>query len=126
MQWFRGYSDFRDLLKQHLRLDAKILMLGTGNSQLPLDMARDGYSNITATDISQVVLQGMASQAEAAGLPGIRWIEADMLALPFGDAQYDAVLEKGTMDVLFVDSSPWQVSDAVQQRVDMMLTQAHR
>ena len=125
-QWFRSYSDFQHLLEQHIRKDASILILGTGNSQLPLDMARDGYSRIIATDISRVVIHEMAAQAEAAGLSHITWLEADMLALPFKDAAYDVVLEKGTMDVLFVDSSAWETPPEVQHRVDVMLGEVHR
>ena len=68
----------------------------------------------------------MAAQAGAAGLSDIKWMEADMLALPFADAAFDVVLEKGTMDVLFVDSSAWDVPAEVQQRVTQMLTEAHR
>ncbi|CAI5995892.1 unnamed protein product [Closterium sp. NIES-65] len=58
---------------------------------------------------------------------GITWAVADMMALPFPDAAFDVVLEKGVLDVLFVDSdSPWHVPPPTVQRVHTALSQAHR
>ena len=50
-----------------------------------------------------------------------------MLKLPFPDGSFDAVVEKGTLDVLFVDNdSPWEPKAEVKQRVFQMLDQTHR
>lgn len=50
-----------------------------------------------------------------------------MLNLPFSDGQFDVVIEKGAMDVLFVDSdSQWEPSEPVVARVRSMLTSVHR
>lgn len=69
----------------------------------------------------------MRSHAEREGAHSLKWEVADMLALPFGDAEFDKVLEKGTMDVLFVDNdSPWDPKPAVVQRVHRMLAETHR
>lgn len=59
--------------------------------------------------------------------PGLKWRVADMLDLPFGDGTFDVVMEKGTMDVLFVDNdSPWDPDPAVCRKVHRMLRQIHR
>lgn len=69
----------------------------------------------------------MAAGAVARGVSGVKWLEADMLALPFADGSFDVVVEKGTMDVLFVDNeSPWDPSPAVRERVEKMLDETHR
>ncbi|CAI5469646.1 unnamed protein product [Closterium sp. Yama58-4] len=58
---------------------------------------------------------------------GITWAVADMMALPFPDAAFDVVLEKGVLDVLLVDSeSPWHVPPPIVHRVHTALSQAHR
>lgn len=50
-----------------------------------------------------------------------------MLELPFGAGAFDAVIEKGTMDVLFVDNdSPWEPRPEVCARVKRMLDETHR
>ena len=53
--WFKKYAD----IKQHLAplipsKDARILMLGCGNSTLSRDMYDDGYTNILNIDVSLV------------------------------------------------------------------------
>lgn len=57
----------------------------------------------------------------------LAWHVADMLELPFDSASFDAVIEKGTMDVLFVDNdSPWSPPPKVCARVARMLDETHR
>ena len=52
---------------------------------------------------------------------------ADMLDLPYSDATFDVVIEKGTMDVLFVDNdNPFDPKAEVRQRVFQMLDETHR
>ena len=76
---------------------------------------------------AQVVVRRMGEQAAAGGMHSLRWQVADMLALPFAAQSFDVVLEKGSMDVLFVDNdSPWQPKAEVCKRVHCMLAEAHR
>lgn len=50
-----------------------------------------------------------------------------MLDLPYPDSSFDAVIEKGTMDVLFVDNDdPFSPKAEVRQRVFQMLDETHR
>lgn len=56
-EWFSDYSQFRHLLQPHIPPQARLLILGNGTSQLPFDLATDGYLNITATDICSNVVQ---------------------------------------------------------------------
>ncbi|GKV19772.1 hypothetical protein SLEP1_g29991 [Rubroshorea leprosula] len=50
-----------------------------------------------------------------------------MLALPFSDECFDVVIEKGTMDVLFVDSGdPWNPQPSTVSKVMAMLENVHR
>lgn len=52
---------------------------------------------------------------------------ADMLDLPYPDSSFNAVIEKGTMDVLFVDNDdPFSPKAEVRQRVFQMLDETHR
>ena len=69
----------------------------------------------------------MAAKAEAEGMHSLKWLAADMLALPFEDHAFDVVLEKGTLDVLFVDNdSVWEPRPEVSSRVHQMLRETHR
>ena len=127
-EWLGGYTpELRAILRQHVPCGARVLILGNGTSQLPLELARDGFTRITATDISTLAVQTLQSQARQQGLAQITWQQADMMALPFADASFDAVVEKATLDALVVDAeSPWETPPAVQQRVDTALAEVHR
>ena len=127
-EWLSGYTpEVRALLQRHVPTAARVLILGNGTSQLPLDMARDGVSSIVATDLSSLAVQTMREAAAQQGLHGIQWRPADMMALPFDSGSFEAVVEKGTLDVLFVDGgSPWEMAPEVQLRVDTVLSEVFR
>ena len=75
----------------------------------------------------QIVIAKMQSRAQQAGMHSLEWQVADMLYLPFQECSYDVVIEKGTMDVLFVDNdSPWQPKAEVVTRVHQMLSEVYR
>eukprot|EP00696_Hemimastix_kukwesjijk_P006352 gnl/Hemi2/18046_TR5962_c0_g1_i1.p2 gnl/Hemi2/18046_TR5962_c0_g1~~gnl/Hemi2/18046_TR5962_c0_g1_i1.p2 ORF type:complete len:152 (+),score=37.34 gnl/Hemi2/18046_TR5962_c0_g1_i1:360-815(+) len=70
-------------------------------------MYDDGFADITNIDFSKVVIQSLTAK-HALARPGLKFLVADVLALPFPAASFDAVIEKGTMDALLVDEgSPW-------------------
>ena len=71
-------------------------IVGCGNSALAADLFRDGYTDITSTDLSPCCIQLMSERAKMAGsgLEQIKWQVADMLNLPFSDGSFDVVIEK--------------------------------
>lgn len=60
-------------------------------------------------------------------LAGVDAVVADMLDLPFEQESFDLLIEKGTMDVLFVDSGdPWDPNPTTVENVMKMLNGIHR
>ncbi|XP_057964242.1 uncharacterized protein LOC131155253 isoform X2 [Malania oleifera] len=126
-EWFKDYSHFRDLIQHHVKPNSSILELGCGNSQLCEGMYKDGITEITCIDLSAVAVKKMQKRLLAKGYKEIRVLEADMLDLPFGNECFDVVIEKGTMDVLFVDSGdPWSPQPATVAKVMAVLQGVHR
>ncbi|CAM6012738.1 unnamed protein product [Sphagnum balticum] len=126
-EWFKDYSHFRDLLLSHVKPTDRVLEVGAGNSHLSEEMYRDGITNITCTDLSPVAVKRMHTRFQE--FPGQCMVaaEANMLNLPFEDQSFDVVIEKGAMDVLFVDSGdPWSPKQEVTDRVHSMLAETHR
>lgn len=126
-EWFKDYTHFRYLLLQHMDSHSSVLELGCGNSQLCEELYKDGITELTCIDLSAVAVEKMKQRLTSKGYREIRALVADMLDLPFGDECFDIVVEKGTMDVLFVDSGdPWNPRPETVNKVMSMLQQVHR
>lgn len=99
-EWLASWSELRALILPFLPRDAAILIIGNGNSALPVDLSRDAPSaTILSTDYSAVAI----SRAQAAGGPGnVTHAVADMLDLEtaLGSARFDVVIDKGALDAL--------------------------
>lgn len=101
-QWLAKYDDVKGLINEYIPKGARVLLVGCGNSSLTADMAADGYRDLVSTDYSAVVIERMA--AKHGDLGGCcKWEVADMMALPYADATFDAVLDKAV--------SCWAASD---------------
>ncbi|KAJ8763350.1 hypothetical protein K2173_002233 [Erythroxylum novogranatense] len=126
-EWFKGYSHFRHLIQSYVPTNASVLELGCGNSQLSEEMYKDGIVEITCIDLSAIAVEKMQKRLLAKGYEEIKVLQADMLDLPFSNESFDVVVEKGTMDVLFVDSGdPWNPRCEALTRMKAMLEGVHR
>ncbi|KAK4284620.1 hypothetical protein QN277_001425 [Acacia crassicarpa] len=126
-EWFKDYSHFRHLIQAHVTSHSSVLELGCGNSQMCEELYKDGVTDITCIDLSSVAVEKMQKRLFYRGLKDIKVLQADMLELPFGDECFDVVIEKGTMDVLFVDSGdPWNPKPETISKVMAMLKGVHR
>ncbi|KAL0356752.1 UNVERIFIED_CONTAM: putative E3 ubiquitin-protein ligase ARI1 [Sesamum calycinum] len=126
-EWFKDYSHFRHLILQYIKPNSAVLEVGCGNSQLSEELYRDGITELTCIDLSSIAVEKMKQRLLSKGYKEIKVLEADMLDLPFGDECFDVVVEKGTMDVLFVDSGdPWNPEPATVSKVMAMLEGVHR
>ena len=96
--WYQRYSGLKDLINQYLKRHDQILMAGSGNSRLTEELYADGFKSIANVDISPVAIEQMKEKYDADKYKGISWHEMDMCKLVFPDEQYDAVVDKGTLD----------------------------
>jgi ubiquinone/menaquinone biosynthesis C-methylase UbiE len=80
-----------------IRWDEKVLDVAAGNGNATLAAARRG-ANVTSTDYVKALLDRGSERANAEGLE-VEFQVADAEALPFKDAQFDAVLS--TFGVMF-------------------------
>ncbi len=122
--WLGDYNNFKHLIHKHIdNKQAKILMVGCGNSTLSQSMFLDGYQFIMSTDISNVCIK---NQQEA--FPHLSWEVADITDLKqFKDGQFDAVIEKATLDSLLVEEkSPWTPSEEAKSLIDSAMSEISR
>ncbi|PWA91036.1 S-adenosyl-L-methionine-dependent methyltransferases superfamily protein [Artemisia annua] len=110
-----------------VRILLQVLELGCGNSQLCDELYKEGITDLTSIDLSSVAVAKMQKRLLSKGLKDIKVMEGDMLNLSFTDESFDVVIEKGTMDVLFVDSGdPWNPRLEAVNKAMAMLQGVHR
>lgn len=95
LHWYPGAAD--DLLQQAvadgwLRGPA-ILDVGSGQGTDAIYLAAKGY-RVTALDQSEGAREVALREAQAAGVQ-LAYVVGNALAMPFGDADFDSVVERG-------------------------------
>ncbi|MEE8410253.1 MAG: class I SAM-dependent methyltransferase [Myxococcota bacterium] len=106
-EWYQGYrSGLKKLIRDRVPRDARILMIGCGNSPLSEEMMTDGYTDIVNIDFVAQVIRRMAKCC--ADVDGLTWEVMDARDLTFPDASFDVVIDKGTIDAM--DAGPTNVA----------------
>lgn len=144
-EWCKGFQDFRHLIEKHVNPSDRILVLGCGNSRLGVDLYEAGYTKVMNVDYSSVVIERMAAKfSNMPGLEwrvmdmrnlinqnpisnvisnsttdshpiSNSTTESPFDSFKFNPGDFDVVIEKGTLDVFFVnEKSPWTASSEVE------------
>ena len=81
-----------------------VLDAGCGEGYLTREVARRGARQVTGADKSAALIA--AAQAVSAGQPAVRFREADVAALPFGDASFDLAIVNHVLNDLSDITTP--------------------
>lgn len=123
--WFKSYTDLQPLIHDLIPdRQARILMLGCGNSTLSKEMYDDGYQQIVNVDYSQVLIDHMRQRH-----PEMQWLQMDVRQMDaFPSQSFDVLLDKGTMDALLCErhADPWAPSPEVRESVQREMDEAQR
>ncbi|OJA21546.1 hypothetical protein AZE42_03252 [Rhizopogon vesiculosus] len=120
--WFKTYADVADYIRRLIpSKDARILMLGCGNSKFSEDvglsfgyggpvanttdqMWEDGYKCIVNVDYSPIVIEKMSNRHKDRR-PEMTWEVKDVRTLDGLDSSsFDIAIDKGTMDAMMTSS----------------------
>jgi len=130
--WLGDFSGFKDLFLSHAPLsayrDAKILILGCGNSALGRQLFDAGYRDVTNSDYSEVCIDKQEAWHRTDGYKDIKWEVIDMTNMAhIKDGEYSLVVEKATIDAFYVEeASPWRISAETAKTVDLCLNEISR
>ncbi|KAI0792029.1 S-adenosyl-L-methionine-dependent methyltransferase [Abortiporus biennis] len=114
--WFKSYEDIAPILRDLIPdKNARILMLGCGNSKLSEEMYDDGYTNIVNLDYSGILIEKMRHK-HASLRPKMEWLEMDVRELKFDANSFDIAIDKGTMDAMM--TAKGDVWDPPQEVID--------
>ncbi|GAB4561896.1 MAG: methyltransferase domain-containing protein [Rhizobacter sp.] len=94
-----------------LRAGQRVLDVAAGNGNVTLAAARR-WAEVTSTDYVPALLELGRGRAAAEGLTNIDFQEADVEALPFDDASFDAVVS--TFGCMFAPNPPRVASEMLR------------
>ncbi|XP_076835128.1 EEF1A lysine methyltransferase 2 [Brachyhypopomus gauderio] len=96
--------------KQNIPQHAAILDIGTGNGVFLVELAKQGFTNLTGIDYSGASIQLTRSILEGEGLTDIKVLEQDFLALGPELKGFDVCIDKGTFDAISLSLEGQEVS----------------
>lgn len=94
--WYQRWENMKELLKDYMTLDDKILVIGNGTSRLPEEIYDEGYRGVEAMDISTVAVEIMHERFASRNIPCQVSDVLDMYQYP--DNYYNVIIDKGTFD----------------------------
>ncbi|EPQ29655.1 uncharacterized protein PFL1_02875 [Pseudozyma flocculosa PF-1] len=140
--WFKTYDDLKPIFDELIpSKEARILMLGCGNSTLSGDMYASGYERITNLDYSAPLIESMKRKHDARGQTRMKWLVMDVTQMTSddnpaalcsthehdeeekegrgkGEGTWDVAIDKGTMDAFMAEKgSVWDPSPRVRALV---------
>ena len=119
-EWYGEYTDLCHVLHKYLKPSSHVLVVGCGNSKLSEDLYDAGIQTINNIDISDVVIRQMSAKNKQKR-PTMTFTKMDLLHMTYADAQFDCVLDKGTLDAIFSNTN-----DETLQSVGQMFTEIER
>ena len=102
--WFCGWRELEPFFAELVGPPSKrprVLVPGCGNDRGNVDLFDAGYEDLSLFDYSG---EAVARASALFGRRCVEIVEADFRELPFDDGAFDVVLDKGTLDVLYITS----------------------
>ena len=108
--WYSSWTELEPFVRELVPSFSHVLIPGMGNDGAVVDMYDAGYRNITAFDYAEAgvecaqTLLGSERIRECANIhrSGVGLLVADARNLQFDDNSFDAVLDKGTLDAIYL------------------------
>jgi len=116
--WYSPWNDispfFKEILENHLSSNnseiPRVLLPGIGNDSSMVDMYDEGFTHLAAFDYAEEGVEcakrffghRLLSSSESREQHGVDLRVADARNLPYDDTSFDAVLEKGTLDAIYL------------------------
>ncbi|XP_054717727.1 eEF1A lysine and N-terminal methyltransferase-like [Uloborus diversus] len=119
-EWYGDYNSLNEVLDRYIKIKDRILIIGCGNSKLSVDLYDVGLSNSVSIDSNPLVIKQM-KENYCKDRPNLVFEHMDVFELSYDNDSFAVVLDKGTLDALFVDES----SDNVG-KIEKMFSQIER
>ena len=106
--WLEDYQALKDILKDYLKPESKILILGCGNANFSEDLYDAGYEHIWNIVISSVVIHQMIIRNQHRKL--MKYEVMDVCNLRYPDNFFDIAIDKSTIDALLCGENSYVIT----------------
>ena len=109
--WYTGWEELSPFWEELCPArSSRVLLPGVGNDAAMVGLYDAGWQNVVAFDYVQ---EGVDRAKNLFGSREVELLVADARRLPFDDGSFDAALEKGALDAIFLAGG-----DSLQRAVD--------
>lgn len=129
--WYTGWEDLEPFFRELVPLQSShVLIPGMGNDAAIVDMYDSGYHNLTAFDYAPAGVDcarrlfGENRMREKVTSPGGTLLVADARHLCFAKSTFDAVLDKGTLDAIYLSGG--RDKELAVKHLDMAVSELWR
>eukprot|EP00429_Kryptoperidinium_foliaceum_P011008 CAMPEP_0176003274 /NCGR_PEP_ID=MMETSP0120_2-20121206/1089_1 /TAXON_ID=160619 /ORGANISM="Kryptoperidinium foliaceum, Strain CCMP 1326" /LENGTH=267 /DNA_ID=CAMNT_0017335911 /DNA_START=162 /DNA_END=965 /DNA_ORIENTATION=- len=131
--WYAGWEDLKPFVEEFVDpANDRILIPGVGNDAILVDMYDDGYTKLAAMDYAAEGIERcremlgesrLAASRDGTGMEQVELVVADARDLQgaFEKESFDAVLEKGTLDAIFLSGG--HNKTLAQQNLDLSISE---
>ena len=95
-EWFLPYQTFKEFVEKNVPKESDTLVIGCGTSSLSIEMYDSGYKTLQSMDYSPEAIHEMQE-----AYPHLVWKIEDVRNMSYATGQFDAIVDKGTLDCLF-------------------------
>lgn len=118
-EWYYGYDYFRDCITENIPFDKRVMVAGVGSSNMPEDMAADGYKDIVAQDISRVAIAQL--QIRCKHISEISYATCNMTDSDLPAESFFAIIDKAVLDSLLCSAMGNSVVQQYINEVERLL-----
>jgi SAM-dependent methyltransferase len=107
-EWYQDPDALLPTIKKYVDGEGRLIVIGTGNSDLAPFLNQNGFESVTAIDFAKPCI--VKSRRRNAELEGLVWKVMDVRKMTFPDGDFQAVIDKGTLDSIFFAGEPEVIS----------------
>ena len=108
------------MITQYIEPDFQIMILGCGNSNMTEDMYNDGYTKLTNVDFSNTVIKQQTEKYKEK-IPSLAFKSMDAKALSYGNASFDAIIDKACFDAILCGKDAKENSETFLNEIHRVL-----
>jgi ubiquinone/menaquinone biosynthesis C-methylase UbiE len=98
-EWYQDPETIVKKIKDFIKPESRVLVVGTGNSDLAPQILAAGVESVTAIDFARPAI--VKSRRRNRETEGITWKVMDVRKMTFADGDFDVIVDKATLDCVF-------------------------